>query len=240
MNSWIPYGLACILLAACGGGGTEPDVEPLTVEVDGFTLTCRGPVTRAQAQTILNALEENALRIREHLRVQEMPHILIQVWHPDGTDDWYSTMSSSLGEVYPGATGYLWGPGEMRLLLNSQTSTEVVHEYAHLVSMQVNSTLPNNPRWLWEAVAMYEAGQLYDPSAWTEAERRFPGFPALNSYNSPVPYLWGYLISEAVINRWGDDGFLEIIRLNGNIGGALGVTETEFVATVQDHVDSYL
>ena len=37
-----------------------------------------------------------------------------------------------------------------------------VHEFAHGVSLHVNPRFGNNPRWLWEAVAIYEQA---DPDA---------------------------------------------------------------------------
>ena len=39
----------------------------------------------------------------------------------------------------------------------------IVHEFAHCASMRVNPAIANNPRWLWETVALYEAGQIVDP-----------------------------------------------------------------------------
>ena len=142
-------GLAFFLLtSACGGDGIGPELDPIVLEGDGFTLVSEGQVTEAQATTLLDALENNAPRIMDHLQVADMPHILVRVWHGNDSDEWNATMSSSLGTVYPGATGYIWGQGEMRLLLNPNSPTEVVHEYAHLVSMQVNPSIPNNPRWL--------------------------------------------------------------------------------------------
>jgi len=82
----------------------------------------------------------------------------------------------------------------------------VVHEYAHLVSVQVNLTTPNNPRWLWEAIATYEAGRLSHPGSWPPGTLTFPGFPALNQFNSSLPFRWGFLIPEAVVERWGMKG----------------------------------
>lgn len=168
-----------------------------------------------------------------------MPRLTIRLWAANRSGDWFSTMGSSLGTVYQGATGYLWGEGEMRLLFNPESPTEVVHEYAHLVSMQVNPTIPNNPRWLWEAIATYEAGQLDHPGSWPPGALSFPGFPALNQFNSALPYRWGYLISEAVIQRWGDGGYLALMEANGRVQETLGISESEFGTYLEGFVREY-
>ena len=40
--------------------------------------------------------------------------------------------------------------------------SHLVHEFAHCVSLQVNPRIANNPRWLWESVAIYESRQSVD------------------------------------------------------------------------------
>jgi len=39
----------------------------------------------------------------------------------------------------------------------------VVHGFCHAVSLYVSPTFGNNPRWLWEAVALYENAEFVDP-----------------------------------------------------------------------------
>ncbi|HSW28380.1 MAG TPA: hypothetical protein VLH75_02700 [Longimicrobiales bacterium] len=185
---------------------------------------------------ILDALRANADRIGGHLRVTVMPRVRVSVWAPSHRDDWNSAMQAALGQVYPGVTGYTPRNDEMRLLLNPASPLESVHEYAHLVSWQANPTIPNNPRWLWEAVAVYEAGSAPDVRTWSDAELTFPGLPALNQYDSPLPYRWGFHVAQAVITRWGDDGYLALLRTNGDLWGALGITEGAFGAYVEEFV----
>ncbi|HEY1870644.1 MAG TPA: hypothetical protein VGG71_06260, partial [Chitinophagaceae bacterium] len=33
-----------------------------------------------------------------------------------------------------------------------------IHEFAHCVSRDINWTIVNDPRWLWEAIAIYDVG----------------------------------------------------------------------------------
>ena len=37
---------------------------------------------------------------------------------------------------------------------------ESVHEFAHAVSLALDPSFSNNPRWFWEAVAVYEAREV--------------------------------------------------------------------------------
>jgi hypothetical protein len=229
--------VGCALGAlSCSDSPSGPDAAPRTLVADGDTYVLYGEISDGEVQTLIDALADNATRIQAHLQVPMMPPLTIRIWASALSDDWYSTMRASLGTVYPGATGYLWGEAEMRLLFNAESPTEIVHEFAHLVSIQVNPTIPNNPRWLWEAIATYEAGQLDHPSGWTLAELSFPGFEALNQYNSPLPYRWGYLISAAIIDRWGDESYLDLIRTNGRAEETLEVTEAELGVYLEAYV----
>jgi len=185
---------------------------------------------------ILGTLRENSGRVMGHLCVAAMPRVRVVLWSQARIGDWTRAMQATLGQVYPGATGYTPGRDEMRLLLNSASSLEAVHEYAHLVSMQVNPTIPNNPRWLWEAVAVYEAGTAPDLRTWTDGDLTFPGLQALNQYNSALPYRWGYHVALALIERWGDDGLLGVIRANGDLQGTFGITDAAFGAYAEAYV----
>jgi hypothetical protein len=89
---------------------------------------------------------------------------------------------------------------------------------------------------LWEAVATFEAGQIDHPSRWAPSALSFPGFGALNPFHSPLPDRWGYLISAAVIDRWGDEGYVALIRAHERMEEALEVTEAELGPFLQAYV----
>ncbi len=228
--------LLCTASLSCGGSASEPDGYPRTTEAGDFVFLAHEGVSDSDVARILDALRGNAERIKGHLRVTAMPRVRVGLWAQSRQDDWDRAMQAALGRVYRGATGYTPARDEMRLLLNPSSPLDVVHEYAHLVSFQVNPNISNNPRWLWEAVAVYEAGSAPDVRTWSDAELRFPGLQALNQYDSPLPYRWGYHVAQAVITRWGDEGYLALIRTNGDLQGALGITEAAFGAYVEEFV----
>lgn len=115
-----------------------------------------------------------------------------------------------------------WGPYDRRM-------SDLVHEFAHGVALHVNPRIANRPRWLWEAVALYEAGQKVDLRALPYmTEHRPPSFAELGSIEDKRIYDVGYSIAEFVVARWGAEGLQTLIRDNGDTAAALGVAQPEF------------
>jgi hypothetical protein len=115
-----------------------------------------------------------------------------------------------------------WGPYDRRM-------SDLVHEFAHAVTLHVNPRFANRPRWLWESVAIYEAGQKVDPRTLPYmTERRPPSFAELGSVDDKRVYDVGYTIAEFIVGRWGAEGLRALIRNNGDTAAALGVSQAEF------------
>jgi hypothetical protein len=243
-NALSPVGFLVLALllpatAACLGETAGPDPAPeypWVREAGNFTLFVHEDVTPAQIDGVLGALAGNAQRIMGHLQVTQMPSIDISLWSQTRRGDWEAAMMADIGQVYPWATGYTPAANRICLLMNENSPSEAVHEYAHLVSMQVNPTIPNNPRWLWEAVAIYETGEEPDLSSWSDQDLTFPGFTALNGYDNGLAYRWGYHLAAAIISRWGDEGYVELIRTNGDLEGTLGVSSGDFAEYAEEFV----
>jgi len=217
---------------------TENETYPIVITAGAFRYVLHDDVTREQAAHIGDSLLSNYERIMRHLRVGTMPQVTISLWAPGHSNDFYAEMESRIGQVYRGATGYTPTNSEMCLLWNPSTPKSAVHEYAHLVSIALKPDIGNNPRWLWEAIAQYESRTYERPADWTPDQRAFPGFAALNQYNSVLPYRWGYTICAFIIDRWGDDAYISTINANGNIPSALGIMEEEFGTLTEEYVKS--
>jgi len=189
---------------------------------------------------ISTALEENYQRIVDDLRVSEMPKVTVKIW--TDYNHFLEDMENDLGIRYTGATGYIFGPTESRLYYNNQVAVAAVHEFAHLVSMQVNSTIPNNPRWLWEAVAVYENNEFVDPR--TLNYMVSGNYPTLNELNTDYNnsnhniYQVGYVLLEYIIDTWGMDTVIELIQNNGNLSTSLVLTNQEFESGWYQYVES--
>jgi hypothetical protein len=123
-----------------------------------------------------------------------------------------------------------WGPYQQRL-------PNLVHEFAHGVSLAVNPSFGNRPRWLWEAVAIYAARQRVDPRTlpWLTPPQTLP-FSQLNSFDNTRVYDVGYLIGEFIVSRGGLAALQALIRNNGDTSATFGLTLDQFEADWLQHV----
>lgn len=183
---------------------------------------------------IAGALESDYPRITSDLRVANLPVTSVYVWQ-DSTS-FYGHMQSTAGTVFQGATGWVPGPHTVSILAAPgsdaiRAARAAVHEFAHVVSIAVNSSIGNNPRWLWETVALYENREFIDPA--TLDYMRAGDYPSLANLDvaydvSGRVYQVGYVLGEYIVQRWGLDGLVRLIQRNGDLAAALGVTTAEF------------
>ena len=206
---------------------TQPEYN---LNDDQFDFILYDGLTTSQVINVKNALENNYIRITRDLKVKNMPKVTVKIW--SDYNNFMKAMEDDIGIRYLGATGYVYGMHELRIFYNGQVAVAAVHEFAHLVSIRVNSSIANNPRWLWEAVALYENNEFFDPRTLSYmVNGDYPTLEELNvDYNSGNNYIYsvGYLLIEYVANTWGMDNVIGLIENNGNIPGLLGITIQEF------------
>ena len=110
-----------------------------------------------------------------------------------------------------------------------QMMTNIIHEFAHCVSYHIKPNIANNPRWLWESAAIYEAGQFVDPHDIPYlVSHNPPTLSQLNSFSNTMIYQVGYLLSEYVITNWSRTHFINLILTNGNLQQVLGINTAQF------------
>ena len=108
--------------------------------------------------------------------------------------------------------------------------TCIVHEFVHCVSMHVNQTIVNKPRWLWEAVALYESAHFVDPKTLSYLKKgKPPSIGDLNNINDTRIYDVGYTIMAFIIGNWGIEAVRELIRSNGDLVNTLHMNDMEFL-----------
>jgi len=230
--SYLSYFIVAFFFFSSCKKSTQPD-EPS----DGkrFDFVLYDGLTLSNTPDISKAFEDNYERILDDLQVENMPSVTIKIWAD--YDNFLDAMGADIGVRYTGATGYVFGMQEIRLYHTTRILSAVVHEFAHLVSMQVNSRIANNPRWLWEAVAVYEAQQFVDPK--TLSYMVSGDYPTLsdlstdfnsNAQNIYNIYKVGYVLLEYIIQSWGAEAVIDLIKNNGNIPQVLQVTVQEFEA----------
>ena len=200
------------------------------VENEHFDYVLYNDLTVSNISGINRALEENYARIIDDLQVQRMPLVVVKIWAD--YDEFLNAMEADIGTRYTGATGYIISTEEIRIYFTNQAPLTAIHEFAHVVSMQINNTIPNNPRWLWEAVALYETREFVDPIILPYmVSGDYPTLQELNTdYNSSNHsiYSLGYVLLEYVINTWGMNTVIELVENNGDIATTLGITVLEF------------
>ena len=228
----------------CGGQGTSgPSASSTTLE----SLVPRartahfdvhaGLASEATVAEIGAALESRYSRVIADLETGEVPRITVEVWSDEAS--FLTEMERFLGRRLS-ATGYVTGPSVLRILAVPQVARNATHEMSHAISLHVNPTFANRPRWLWESVALYENGELVDPRSISYlAQGRFPTLTELDADPSASRQVYevGYLIAEFVVARSGREGLLRLIRANGDVT-ALGFAspaafESEWTAFVR-------
>jgi hypothetical protein len=200
-------------------------------------------LTATNITEISEELENNYNRIIDDLQLQNMPKVTVKIW--SDYNNFMEAMENDIGIRYTGTTGYIFGMTEFRIYYTTQAPVAAVHEFAHLVTLQLNSSIANNPRWLWEAAALYENNEFIHPKTLPYmVSGDYPTLDELNTdYNSSNHYIYnvGYVLLEYVVQTWGMDDVIGLIQNNGNITKLLGITIQEFESGWYQFVaDKYL
>jgi len=230
--------LLAVLVAACnhsrsptepggsGGGAANLSLELVTTHFDLHYSTASAGLMNAYA----NALEQNWLRISSDLGQSSLPRIE-GFFYPDR-----NSFATATG--FPEASGSVSGPNQFNVLAIPLALAIPVHEFAHNVTLHLAPTAGGNPVWLWEAVALYEAGQFVAPSSVSYLAAG--DFPTLAQLNQPGGrysiYDVGFTITEFIIREWGSQRLRALIVSHGNIEGTLGIATEEFERRWREYV----
>lgn len=243
--------MATLAACGCGGGGatpTAPTAAPTAApafqqhQSANFTFhfTAMDAATVADSARIA---EDDHARILAGLQLASMPRVSVFL-HPTFAS-LQEAVRPTVGTLPGFATGLVTGPTAIHVLSPNLSSTwpyaqgvnAIVHEFVHCVSWQVNPSLPNNPRWLWEAAAVYEARQFVHPHnlMWL-TNGQPPTAARLNAFDNTDIYDIGFLIGEFIVARWGQEGLGALVRNNGNTLPVTGLSQTAFFAAWYDQV----
>lgn len=222
MNRMIGTAIALTLLLA---GRSE------AASKDRFVFVLHDGLTAEQTAHLETALDDAYDTVLSSLELETIPTVTVQVWRSE--EAYQSAMEASLGSRAPGSRGYAYGQTELRLLYHTSLSAqrEAVHEFAHVASLNVNPDFGNNPRWLWEAVAIYLAGEFVDPAASGLFDNgTCPSIAQLNAPfdNGGTIYATGFLLVDFVERHWGFGKVVDLIRSNGDLESTLGIDAPRF------------
>jgi len=181
------------------------------------------------------AVEREYARILADLRAETMPPVTVTFYLDHGALEaatratagivpaWTAGLVTSQSHIHLMSPNLpAWGSYERML-------SHLVHEFAHCVSLRRNPRIGNNPRWLWESVAIYESGQSVDLRS-VDYMRALtpPPFETLNGFDNTRVYDVGYSIAEFVVARWGGAAIAELVTTNGDTSAVLGLSLAEF------------
>jgi hypothetical protein len=174
--------------------------------------------------SIQQKLNENYPRVLNDLEVNNAFPVTIKIWNNE--KNFLDIMEQDIGQRFQGAGGYITY-NEIRVLNRNNVPLNVLHEFCHIVSIYVNNTIANNPRWLWEAAAIYESGDFTDPKTLPYmVSGDYPPMSELNSgfkLNGNKIYKLGYVLDEYIITKWGKSGLISLIKNNGDTNRTFGI-----------------
>lgn len=212
-------------------------------------------LTREKASSVISHLEKNYSKVMSDLIVPELPRVTVRLW--TNYESLYSAQYERTGQRFEGSGGFVWwsteGGPEILAVYDEryegmrQHTASLLHEFAHLVSMAINPSISNNPRWLWESVALYEAGEYRANLSRIDyiTSRDFPtlaeldvGFNEANQARNI--YQVGFEIAEYIVENWGREGLISLVETNGNMLSTFGVSTSEFESGWHAHLERKL
>ena len=207
-----------------------------------FEFVLHDTVAMSDVEEIKIALDRADGPILDFLAVNDVPTVTIEVWNDE--EPYQQTMEQTFGSRAPGSRGYVYGPETVPILLTGQPGDQsnAVHEFVHAVTLHMNPGFGNNPRWVWEAVAQYLAGEVPSPKAARHFENG--NCPTLETLSSPFDrggkiYESGYLLGDFIVQLGGQAALNELIFNEGDISTTLSLSEAEFEAGWCEFARSY-
>jgi hypothetical protein len=223
--------LIIAVVTVCRCSSEEPYFKKLNLPSQGetahFIFYADNNFDPFTLQSVKAKLEAEHALIIEHLQPANMTKVKVALWSD----------AEAFGEAqnnrFPGSSGYVVSKNEIRILYSgTHTGQIAVHEFVHAVTLFVDDDFANNPRWLWEAIAIYEADDFIEPSTIPYlVNGNFPSLPELNgdfNKGNQQIYQVGYTLGEFIVSRWGYGNLRTLITNHGNIENALGITTADF------------
>jgi hypothetical protein len=230
-----------LMSIACGGSPVSPErtstppssaAMPFLSEHFAFHYT---PLDANNISSIADSVEREYGRITRDLGVDAMPRVNVRFYADHAA--LASALAPIIGPIPSWATGAATRSDEMHLVSPNHPAfgpydrmiSNTIHEFAHCVSLRINASIANNPRWFWESVAIYESGQAVDPRSLPYMTGgRPPSLSTLDSFDNTMVYEVGYTIAEFIVARGGHALLAQMIANNANLESSMGLTRATF------------
>lgn len=192
----------------------EDNIEEIGDSLESFYQM---PIDRLKA--------ENVKTIQVYLYENGME---LNAAHPD-IPEWALGLATSATEIH------MVSPNNEQYPFKWMISN-LQHEFVHCISMNLNPSIANSPRWLWESVAIYESNQQTPiESLELEGANATICLEELNSFSNTIIYKMGYSIGDFIVSTYGLESWRQLILNHGNIEKTLGLTEQEFCSAWKEH-----
>lgn len=186
--------------------------------------------------TIAIDMEQNYKRILDDFKLENIPNVNVRIYP--------NLKSFHNGINFPGAPDQVlataFGKDDIRMVSPNNAGPEgwmlahfAPHEFTHCVHLNIDYS-PNNPRWLWEGIAQYEAGWFFDPKELEIIRKK--EFPRLADLNNGMEYMLGFVLIEAIKDIWGFDAVIRLIKNQGDVQKVLKTNERQFEEKVFGHI----
>lgn len=226
---WIYALLTSIIFFACANQTSNENV----LETEQFTIYYTD-LDSNNIEIVADSLNANYDRIIGSLQSGEMPKVNIHYYSD------IAQLKLAVADVEPNlpdfAIGLATSVSEIHLLSPNHPQLDfqymiinTIHEFAHCVSFNINPNIANNPRWLWETIAVYAAGNRPNPkNLGYLINNNPPSLDELSLFTNTYIYEVGYFIGEYLEETFGENVLNELILNNGNISETLQMSDEEF------------
>jgi len=190
------------------------------------------------ADTIAMDMEKNYTRILHDFKLEKIPIVTVRIY-PD-LESFHKGINFSGAPDQVLATAF--GKDDVRMVSPRNPGPEgwmlayvAPHEFTHCVHLNVDYS-PNNPKWLWEGVAQYEARWFFDPNELENIKKK--EFPSLSSLDQGMEYMLGFVVIEAIKDLWGFDSVLNLIKNHGDVQKVLNIDQKSFEEKIFERIYS--
>lgn len=191
-----------------------------------ISYTPVGGVPDETMNSVKNTLNRYTRQVLDRYQVDDMPPVRIKVWQ--NRKDFEATYGEGAKYVQGYVVHDLW---EVRIFNGLPgLGFGVLHEFTHLVTLALNPTFNNNPRWLWEATAIYESKRPPVPQISDLkciSDNSAPTLSSLNKHPFNI-YKVGYLLIDFIETSWGHDTLVALVKSNGDTRKTMGVSASDF------------
>jgi hypothetical protein len=183
---------------------------------------------------IADCLENSYPKIITQLQSDKLPTVNVHFY--TDISDLQKAVKTSVPNLPAWAVGLATSVSEIHMISPNHPKQDyqtmirnTIHEFAHCVSLNINKTIANNPRWLWEAVAIYEANLPWDPHQLSYlVNQKPPTIDELNQLSNTYIYEVGYFIAEYLVKAKGNSVLNTLIKNNGNLRLTLNADDEGF------------